>query len=53
MVNVLPNDLVQREFIVNRALDVRSASMIYLAVSIHHQETALGTPGTPQEYLLN
>lgn len=53
MVNVLPYDLEQREFVVNRALDVRSASMIYLAVSIRHQGTPLGTPGTPKEYPLN
>jgi hypothetical protein len=45
LVNVLPSDLEQREFVVNRALDVRSASMKYLAVSIRHNETSLGTPG--------
>jgi hypothetical protein len=53
MVNVLPSDLGQREFVVNRALDVRSASMTYLAVSIRHQGTPLGTPGTLYEYPLN
>jgi hypothetical protein len=31
MVNVLPDDLEQREFVANRALDVRSAAMTYLA----------------------
>src|SRR5271169_5377492 len=46
LVNVLPDDLEQRDFVVNRALDVRSASMMYLAVSIRHDATPLGTPGT-------
>ena len=45
LVNVLPDDLEQRDFIVNRALDVRSASMMYLAISIRHDATPLGTPG--------
>jgi hypothetical protein len=49
-VNFLPDDLEQREFVINRAMDVRSASMIYLALSIHHDETSLGTAGT--EFLL-
>ena len=31
LVDVLPNDLEQRGFVVNRALDVRSASMMYLS----------------------
>jgi len=47
MVNVLPNDLEQREFVVNRALDVRSASMLHLAFIIRHDATPLGTPGAP------
>ena len=46
MVNVLPDDLEQREFVANRALDVRSASMMYLAFMIRHNATPLGTPGT-------
>jgi len=46
MVKVLPNDLEQREFVANRALDVRSASMTYLAFMICHDATPLGTPGT-------
>ena len=53
MMNVLPDDLEQRDFVVNRALDVRSASMIYLAVWIRHNATPFGTPGTtPNVYLL-
>ena len=53
LVNVLPDDLEQRDFVVNRALDVRSASMMYLAVTIRHDATPLGTPGTtPSVYPL-
>jgi hypothetical protein len=46
MVNVLPDDLEQREFVANRALDVRSASMLYLAFIICHDTTPFGIPGT-------
>ena len=46
MINVLPDDLEQREFVTNRALDVRSASMMYLTFMIRHSETPLGTLGT-------
>lgn len=48
MVKLLPEDLEQREFVINRAMDVRSASMVYLAVSIRHDETPLGTTGILQ-----
>lgn len=47
LVNVLPNDLEQREFVANRALDVWSASMLYLAFIIRHDATPHGIPGTP------
>ena len=43
LVNILPEELEQREFVVNRALDVRSASMKHLAVSLRHDSTPLGT----------
>jgi hypothetical protein len=36
ILSVLPDDLEQRQSVINRALDVRSASMVYLAVSIRH-----------------
>jgi hypothetical protein len=51
MVNVLPDDLEHREFVVDRALDVRSASMMYLAVMIRYDATPLGTPGTIPQYI--
>jgi hypothetical protein len=41
----LPNDLEQREAVINRALDVRSASMQYLAVHIRHDSTPLAILG--------
>ena len=54
MMKVLPGELEQREFVVNRALDVRSAAMMYLTVSIRHDATPLGTPGTaPSHICLN
>jgi hypothetical protein len=37
--------LEQREFVINRALDVRSATMLFLALNIRHDSTFLGIPG--------
>ena len=51
MMKVLPGELEQREFVVNQALDVRSAAMMYLTVSIRHDATPLGTPGTAPTYI--
>lgn len=45
ILDILPSELDQRESVFNRAIDVRSAAMIYLAVNIHHQTTALGDIG--------
>ena len=45
LVDVLPHDLKQREFIISRAMDVRSASMLFLAVNICHDSAPLGIPG--------
>lgn len=45
IVKALPDDMDHREFVVNRALDVRSASMIYLASMVRHNATAFGTTG--------
>jgi hypothetical protein len=45
VINDLPEDLKQREFVVNCALDVRSASMAYLAINIKHDSTLGGTAG--------
>jgi hypothetical protein len=42
----LPDDLGDSlESVINRALDVRSASMLYLAVNIRHDVTPLGGLG--------
>jgi len=46
VLSVLPGDIEERELIVNRALDVRSAAMIHLAVSIRCESTRFGSLGT-------
>jgi hypothetical protein len=48
--DVLPDDLSQRDFITNRALDMRSASMVYLAVIIRHHSRRGGIPGSSMPY---
>ena len=45
-VHRLPQDIEQRESVVNRALDVRSSCMIYIARLISHESTILGMTGT-------
>jgi hypothetical protein len=45
ILDLLPQDLEQRESVINCAIDVCSASMIYLAVNIRHQATPLGDMG--------
>ena len=47
ILDILPEDLEheRRESVVNCAIDVRSASMIYLAVNIRHQATPGGDIG--------
>jgi len=45
ILDILPEELEQRESVVNCAIDVRSASMIYLAVNIGHQATPGGDIG--------
>lgn len=42
----IPKNIEQRDVLVNRALDVRSACMQYLAANIRHEATFLGTTGT-------
>ena len=51
ILDTLPEELEQRESVVNRAIDVRSAAMIYLAVNIRHQTTALGDIGKISPHL--
>lgn len=45
IVEVLPDDIEQTETLTNRALDVRTASMVFLAAHICHDKTPLGTLG--------
>lgn len=53
MVNGLPEDVEQCDFVINRALDVRSASMMYLAIMIRHDSTKFGISGIDQTILFN
>ena len=52
VIKALPNELRHREFVVNRAFDVRSSSMAYLALTISHDATPLGVSGSPNAYTL-
>ena len=45
VLSVLPEDVIHRESIINRALDVHTASVLFLAVSIRHESTWGGIPG--------
>jgi hypothetical protein len=45
IVDKLPDDIDERESVVNRGLDIRSACMIYLGIHIRHNATMLGTVG--------
>ena len=45
VIDSIPEDFEQRDILVNRALDVRSACMRYLAANICHNATLFGTPG--------
>jgi len=44
--NDLPEGLDRRDVVINRAMDVRSAAMLYLASHINHDATPFGTLGT-------
>ena len=46
IVQSLPDDLVQATLVINRAMDVRSTFMHYLALHIRHDASPLGTVGT-------
>ena len=46
VIDSVPKDLEQRDILINRALDVRSACMQYLAANIRHDATRFGSPGT-------
>lgn len=45
IVHYLPEDIEQREHVINRGMDVRSACMAYLAINIRHDATPCGTVG--------
>ena len=46
IVDILPENLEQRDVVINRAMDVHSASMLFLALSIQHDSTSFSIPGT-------
>ena len=45
VVNDLPHDFDRRDVVINCAMDVRSAAMLYLASQINHDITPFGTVG--------
>jgi hypothetical protein len=53
VVEEIPDDIKNRELIVNRALDVRSACMEYLATHLNHEANRLGLIGKLQKSLPN
>jgi len=46
VLDVLPDDLPQRDFVTYRAFDIRSAAMLFLAVSIRYHSRRGGIPGS-------
>lgn len=42
---LIPDDVEQCDTVINRAIDVRSACMLYLESHIRHDATLLGTMG--------
>jgi hypothetical protein len=51
VIDRIPKDIKQLDVLINRALDVRSACMRFLALNIRHDATILGTPGTLFNYI--
>jgi hypothetical protein len=45
VIDSIPEDFEQRDILVNRALDVRSACMRFLAANICHNATSFGITG--------
>ena len=45
----IPQDISQHEDVINRAIDVRSAAMNYIAITIRHHSTPFGTIGIAQK----
>lgn len=46
VVNDVPEDLPHRDVLVNRALDIRSSSMLYLAIQLKHDKNRFGFTGS-------
>jgi len=45
IIDILPDDVNERDSVVNRGLDIRSACMIYLGIYIRHDATPFGNVG--------
>jgi hypothetical protein len=45
VVDAIPLDIKSRDSIINRAMDVRSACMMYLGVHLKHEANRLGLMG--------
>ena len=43
----IPENLPYLDELINRAIEVRSASMLYLAVQLKHDQNSLGLAGLP------
>ena len=47
IVRILPGDLDEYRSVINRAVDIRSACMVYIACHIQHDQTSFGLLGYP------
>jgi hypothetical protein len=45
IVRILPGDLNEYRSVINRAVDIRSAGMVYIACHIQHDQTNFGLIG--------
>lgn len=45
VIKQIPEDLQYGDEVINRAIEIRTASMKYIAVTIHHLSTPFGTIG--------
>jgi hypothetical protein len=45
IVRILPGDLEEYRVVINRAMDIRSACMVYVACHILHEQTNFGLVG--------
>jgi hypothetical protein len=46
IVRILPGELEDYRSVINRAVDIRSACMLYIAYHVQHEQTNFGILGT-------